>query len=79
MAIVNAAVMFAAIAELAKFENSKADLGTINGTVWGKQNCKMTGGVEKVYILEVVTAAVGVFIYVIPPSDAIYLPLLKVQ
>lgn len=65
MAVVNAAVLFAAIAQIAEFENSKADLGTINGTVWGRQNCKMTGGVEKVYVTEVVVAGVGVCIYVI--------------
>ena len=68
MAIVNIAVFFAAIAQIAEFENSKADLGTLNGTVWGKQNCKMTGGAENVYILEVVVSAVGVFIYVMSHS-----------
>jgi hypothetical protein len=65
MAIVNTAVLIAAISQITAYEKSKADLGTIDGVVWGRQNCKMTGGVEKVYVLEVVVAAVGVCIYVI--------------
>ena len=70
MAVINAAVLIAAIVKMRDFENSKADLGTLNGTYWGKQNCKMTGGSDKVQIIEIAVSTIGVCIYVILPAPS---------